>query len=82
MIEDLRHWNEDLRRALEKPEMPAEDDSPKVQALKRRFNGQRCNSIRACFRSTEHSSLNSVVLARRLTKLRSISTGWPMRMIQ
>ncbi|RYP52481.1 hypothetical protein DL768_002308 [Monosporascus sp. mg162] len=44
IIEDLRHWNEDLRRSLEKPEVCAEDDSRKVQDLKRRFNIQHCSS--------------------------------------
>ncbi|KGO62813.1 hypothetical protein PEX2_043360 [Penicillium expansum] len=51
VIEDLRHWNEDLRRSVEKPELPAEDDSGKVQYLKRRFNIERCNSIRQCLSS-------------------------------
>ncbi|KAK4207499.1 hypothetical protein QBC37DRAFT_93067 [Rhypophila decipiens] len=46
VIEDLRHWNEEFRRAVEKAEVPAEDDSRKVQDLVRRFNMQRCNSIR------------------------------------
>lgn len=51
VVEDLRHWNEDLRRSVEKPEVPAEDDSFKVQYLKRRFNIERCNSIRQCLSS-------------------------------
>ncbi|KAJ6028160.1 hypothetical protein N7540_003736 [Penicillium herquei] len=46
VVEDLRNWNDDLRRSLEKPEIPAEDDSIKVQYLKSRFNIQRCDSIR------------------------------------
>ena len=58
VVEDLRHWNEDLRRSLEKPEVPAEDDSRKVQDLKRRFNIQRCNSIRQCL-SSLHRALKS-----------------------
>ncbi|RYP55837.1 hypothetical protein DL771_012304 [Monosporascus sp. 5C6A] len=45
LIGDLRHWNEDLRRCLEKPEVPVEDETPKVQALKNRFNPKRCNLI-------------------------------------
>lgn len=51
VIDDLRRWNDDLRRAVEKPEMPAEDDSGTVQKLKRRFNIERCNSIRQCLSS-------------------------------
>ncbi|CAI7662833.1 unnamed protein product [Penicillium glandicola] len=51
VVEDLRHWNDDLRRSVEKPEVPAEDDSGKVQYLKRRFNIERCNSIRQCLSS-------------------------------
>ncbi|RYP17413.1 hypothetical protein DL765_004543 [Monosporascus sp. GIB2] len=47
VIEDLRHWNEDLKRALEKSEVCAEDDSRKVQDLKRRFNIQHCSLIRS-----------------------------------
>jgi hypothetical protein len=58
VVEDLRHWNEDLRRSLEKPEVPAEDDSHKVQDLARRFNIQRCNSIRQCL-SSLHRALES-----------------------
>ncbi|KAJ5084247.1 hypothetical protein NUU61_008826 [Penicillium alfredii] len=58
VIEDLRHWNDDLRRSLEKPELPAEDDSGKVQDLKRRFNIQRCNSVRQCL-SSLHRALES-----------------------
>ena len=46
VIEDLREWNESLRRCLEKPEIPAEDDSRKVDSLRRQFNNQRCSSIR------------------------------------
>ncbi|PMD20205.1 hypothetical protein NA56DRAFT_660087 [Hyaloscypha hepaticicola] len=51
VVEDLRHWNDDLRRSLEKPEVPAEDDSRKVEDLKRRFNIQRSNSTRKCLSS-------------------------------
>lgn len=58
VVEDLRHWNEDLRRYLEKSEVPAEDDSRKVQDLKRRFNIHRCNSIRQCL-SSLHRALES-----------------------
>ncbi|KAH0560047.1 hypothetical protein GP486_003434 [Trichoglossum hirsutum] len=57
-VEDLRRWNEDLRRSLERPEIPAEDDSRKVQDLKRRFNLNRCNSIRQCL-SSLHRVLES-----------------------
>ncbi|KAJ5773291.1 hypothetical protein N7457_008187 [Penicillium paradoxum] len=58
VIEDLRNWNEDLRRSLEKPEVPAEDESDKVQGLKRRFNVQRCSSIRQCL-SSLHRALEA-----------------------
>ncbi|EAW17235.1 uncharacterized protein NFIA_005990 [Aspergillus fischeri NRRL 181] len=58
VIEDLRRWNEDLRRSLEKPEVPAEDDSGKVRDLKRRFNIQRSNSIRQCL-SSLHRALET-----------------------
>ncbi|KAL4988839.1 hypothetical protein BDW68DRAFT_176506 [Aspergillus falconensis] len=58
VIDDLRHWNEDLRRSLEKSEVPAVDDSGKVQDLKRRFNLRRCNSIRQCL-SSLHRALES-----------------------
>lgn len=51
MIDDLRKWNEDLRRSLEKPEVPAQDDSRKVEDLKRRFNPARSNAIRQCLAS-------------------------------
>ncbi|KAH8882463.1 hypothetical protein GQ53DRAFT_885553 [Thozetella sp. PMI_491] len=46
LIDDLRRWNEDLRRSLERSEMPTEDDTPKVQGLIRRFNIRRCDAIR------------------------------------
>lgn len=58
LVEDLRHWNEDLRRSLERPEVPAEDDSRKVGELKRRFNIQRSNSIRQSL-SSLHRTLES-----------------------
>lgn len=58
VIEDLRRWNEDLRRSLEQSEVPAEDDSRKVEDLKRRFSIQRCSSIRQCF-SSLHRALES-----------------------
>ncbi|KAK3293390.1 uncharacterized protein B0H64DRAFT_211728 [Chaetomium fimeti] len=51
VVDDLRHWNDDLRRSLEKPEVPAQDDSCKVQDLKRRFNITRSNAIRQCLAS-------------------------------
>lgn len=51
VVEDLRHWNDDLRRSLEKPEVPAQDDSYKVQALKLRFDIARSNAIRQCLAS-------------------------------
>ncbi|KAJ5435680.1 hypothetical protein N7445_006565 [Penicillium cf. griseofulvum] len=57
VVEDLRHWNEDLRRSVEKPEVPAEDDTGKVQYLKRRFDIERCNSIRQCL-SSLHRALD------------------------
>ncbi|KAK1763701.1 hypothetical protein QBC33DRAFT_548990 [Phialemonium atrogriseum] len=46
VVEDLRHWNEDLKRSLEKLEVPAQDDTRKVQDLKRRFNITRSDAIR------------------------------------
>jgi len=41
VIEDLRRWNEDLRRSLEQSEVPAENNSRKVEDLKRRFSIQQ-----------------------------------------
>ncbi|KAJ5471026.1 hypothetical protein N7530_008383 [Penicillium desertorum] len=58
VIEDLRNWNKDLERCVEKPEVPAEDDSGKVRDLKRRFNIQRSDSIRNCL-SSLHRALES-----------------------
>ncbi|SPO04608.1 uncharacterized protein DNG_07293 [Cephalotrichum gorgonifer] len=58
LVADLRHWNDDLRRALEKPEIPLEDNGRKVQDLKKRFNPQRCTSIRQCL-SSLHRALKS-----------------------
>ncbi|GAW16185.1 hypothetical protein ANO14919_056080 [Xylariales sp. No.14919] len=51
LLEDLRHCNEDLRRVVEKAELPEEADSSKIQELKLRFNPQRCSSIRKCLTS-------------------------------
>lgn len=58
MVQELRHLNEDLKRCLEKTEVPAEDDSHKIQHLKRRFNAERCNFIRQCIYSF-HGALQS-----------------------
>ncbi|RYP69215.1 hypothetical protein DL769_005330 [Monosporascus sp. CRB-8-3] len=58
LIGDLRHWNEDLRRCLEKPEVPVEDETPKVQELKHRFNPKRCNLIRECVKSLHRALLS------------------------
>ncbi|KAI0538722.1 hypothetical protein GGR58DRAFT_283322 [Xylaria digitata] len=46
ILENLRHWNEDLRRVVEKTELPEEADTSKIQELKLRFSPQRCSSIR------------------------------------
>ena len=51
VVDDLRKWNEDLRRAVEKPEVPASDDSRKVQQIIQRFNPARSNAIRQCLAS-------------------------------
>ncbi|TGJ82728.1 hypothetical protein E0Z10_g6058 [Xylaria hypoxylon] len=51
VLESLRHWNENLRRVVEKTELPEEDDSSQIQELKLRFNPQRCSSIRKCLGS-------------------------------
>ncbi|KAI0415958.1 hypothetical protein F5X98DRAFT_206244 [Xylaria grammica] len=51
LLEDLKHCNEDLRRVVEKAELPEEADSSKIQELKLRFNPQRCSSIRKCLTS-------------------------------
>ncbi|KAI8632050.1 hypothetical protein F5Y19DRAFT_422953 [Xylariaceae sp. FL1651] len=51
VLESLRHWNEDLRRVVEKTELPEEADSNKIQELKLRFSPQRCSAIRKCLGS-------------------------------
>lgn len=58
VFESLRHWNEDLRRVVEKTELPEEADSSKIQELKLRFNHRRCNSIRK-YLSSLHRALGA-----------------------
>ncbi|KAI0548224.1 hypothetical protein F4679DRAFT_574331 [Xylaria curta] len=48
ILENLRNLNEDLRRVVEKPELPEEVDSSKIQELKLSFSPQQCSSIRKC----------------------------------
>lgn len=43
---ELRSSNQDLSNALKKTELPADDDSPKVRELKKKFSLQRCDAIR------------------------------------
>jgi hypothetical protein len=50
-IADLRHWNEDLSRALVHPEVPSGDNTFKVRELKLGFNLGRCDAIRQHFKS-------------------------------
>jgi hypothetical protein len=50
-IADLRHWNEDLSRALVPPEVPPGDNTSKVRELKLGFNLGRCDVIRQHFKS-------------------------------
>jgi hypothetical protein len=59
IVGDLRHWNQDLKGCLEKSEVPAEDESQKVQDLKRRFNPKRCDALRQSLDSL-HGALGSV----------------------
>lgn len=51
LIDNLTRWNKDLEKALEKTEVPAQDDTRKVQDLKRRFNIKRSDAIRQCLAS-------------------------------
>ncbi|KAI1822192.1 hypothetical protein F4861DRAFT_515561 [Xylaria intraflava] len=46
ILESLRQYNEDLRRVVEKTELPEEADSSQIQKLKLRFSPQRCSSTR------------------------------------
>lgn len=55
MIENLRKWNGDLGRALKKSEVPAHDDSCKVQGLKQRFNISRSNAPQQCLASFQRA---------------------------
>ncbi|KAJ5637351.1 hypothetical protein N7490_007230 [Penicillium lividum] len=57
VVDDLRHWNDDLR-SLEKSELPAEDDSGRLQDLKRRFDIKRCGATRQSL-SSLHRALQS-----------------------
>jgi hypothetical protein len=50
-IADLRHWNEDLSRALVHPEIPSRDNTSKVRELKLGFNLVRCDVIRQHLKS-------------------------------
>jgi hypothetical protein len=50
-IADLRHWNEDLSRALVHPEVPSGDNTSKVRELRLGFNLGRCDVIRQHFKS-------------------------------
>jgi hypothetical protein len=50
-IADLRHWNEDLSRALVHPEVPSRDNTSKVRELKLGFNLGRCDVIRQHLKS-------------------------------
>lgn len=58
VIEELRRGNDNLKRHLERAEVPAEDDNPKVLELIRRFNPQRCDAVRQCLNSL-HRALTS-----------------------
>ncbi|KAI2618441.1 hypothetical protein GGR54DRAFT_155856 [Hypoxylon sp. NC1633] len=58
IVEDLRKWNEDLRRSLETHEVPADDDSQKVQALIRRFD-LKCSSSRRLLFISLHRALRA-----------------------
>ncbi|KAJ2990939.1 hypothetical protein NUW58_g2714 [Xylaria curta] len=46
ILESLRHQNEDLRRIVDRAELPEEADSSKIRELKLRFSSLRCSSIR------------------------------------
>ncbi|KAH8166658.1 hypothetical protein CIB48_g1539 [Xylaria polymorpha] len=58
ILESLRHGNEDLRRVVEKSELPEEADSSKIRELKLRFSPQRCGSIRKSL-SSLHRALGA-----------------------
>ncbi|KAI0490376.1 hypothetical protein F4859DRAFT_520195 [Xylaria cf. heliscus] len=58
ILETLRNGNEDLRRVVEKSELPEEADSSKIQELKLRFSPQRCASIRKSL-SSLHRALGA-----------------------
>jgi hypothetical protein len=58
LIESLRLSNEDLKRSLEGSEVPAEDDSQRVQDLIHRFSIERCDAIRQRL-SSFHRALGS-----------------------
>ncbi|EFQ96821.1 hypothetical protein MGYG_08744 [Nannizzia gypsea CBS 118893] len=77
LVDDLRHWNEDLRNALEKAEIPAEDDSGKVQDLRRCFSLQRCDSIRQCLGSLHHALRSRFQCACPTPHQAAINLDWP-----
>ena len=51
VLEELRVWNGDLEKYLEKPEVPATTDGLAVQDLVLRFNAKRCNIVRESMKS-------------------------------
>ncbi|KAK3360709.1 hypothetical protein B0T25DRAFT_496700 [Lasiosphaeria hispida] len=51
VLGDLRVWNGDLEKYLEKPEVPATTDGQAVQDLVLRFNAKRCNIVRESMNS-------------------------------
>ncbi|KAK2877138.1 hypothetical protein FQN49_001382 [Arthroderma sp. PD_2] len=77
VIDDLRHWNEDLRKALETAELPAEDGSVKVLELKRRFSAQRCDSIRQCLSSLHRALKSGFRCVCSTPHEAAISLDWP-----
>jgi hypothetical protein len=46
LVDELQYWNTALKNCFEKPEVPAEDEDPKVQELQARFNPKHCDLIR------------------------------------
>src|SRR6187551_2712256 len=46
VLDNLRAWNSDLEKYLEKPEVPATPGGPVVQKLVLSFNAKRCNMVR------------------------------------
>ncbi len=76
LIDDLRKWNEDLRRCLEKAEVPAEDESRRVQNLKDRFNPKRCTMIRERMRSLHRALGSSLGCACSLPHVVTVNLDW------